>query len=291
MTTLEWARLSNDAFNVALFAYSPRWSGTSRTWRSGATSIWRVARAVAYVGLAANLVSIVARGFAAHRVPWGNMYEYSSAARVPRGRRVPRDRRGRLQAAGARRVRADVLGPHDGRRRVVPLRRAGAARARAELLLDQDPRAGRDLGLVAASRSAASSRSCTWCRTGGSAGGSTRSEPRIPRRSWAASIDMDAPHDLVGDASDEAASGEAAARRGVLPAGRHARPDRVPDHRVRVPDLDLRRDRGRDLGAGGVGPVLGLGPEGDLVVHHLDDLRRATCTRARRRDGAGARPP
>jgi len=31
-------------------------------------------------------------------------------------------------------------------------------------------------------------------------------------------IDMDAPHDLVGDASDEASSAEAVARRGVLPA-------------------------------------------------------------------------
>jgi cytochrome c-type biogenesis protein CcsB len=30
------------------------------------------------VGVVANIVSIVARGFAADRVPWGNMYEYSS---------------------------------------------------------------------------------------------------------------------------------------------------------------------------------------------------------------------
>ena len=30
------------------------------------------------MGVAANLVSIVARGLAADRVPWGNMYEYSS---------------------------------------------------------------------------------------------------------------------------------------------------------------------------------------------------------------------
>ena len=33
---------------------------------------------VAFVGLAANVVSVVARGMAADRVPWGNMYEYSS---------------------------------------------------------------------------------------------------------------------------------------------------------------------------------------------------------------------
>ena len=35
------------------------------------------ARTVATVGLVANIVCVVTRGFAAHRVPWGNMYEYS----------------------------------------------------------------------------------------------------------------------------------------------------------------------------------------------------------------------
>ena len=39
--------------------------------------IWVVARAIAFVGLAANVTAIVSRGMAAHRVPWGNMYEFS----------------------------------------------------------------------------------------------------------------------------------------------------------------------------------------------------------------------
>src|SRR5918996_3364729 len=37
-----------------------------------------VGRAVAFAGLAAHAVSVVTRGLAAGRVPWGNMYEYGS---------------------------------------------------------------------------------------------------------------------------------------------------------------------------------------------------------------------
>ena len=47
---------------------------------------------------------------------------------------------------------------------------------------------------------------------------------------------------------------------------------------VRLPGLDLRGHRRRDLGRPRLGPVLGLGPQGDLGVHHLGGLRRRTCT-------------
>src|ERR687897_2384254 len=40
--------------------------------------LWIVARVVAIAGVTANLVSIVSRGVAAQRVPWGNMFEYST---------------------------------------------------------------------------------------------------------------------------------------------------------------------------------------------------------------------
>jgi cytochrome c-type biogenesis protein CcsB len=40
--------------------------------------VWAVASGLAYAGVAAHLVSVVTRGVAADRVPWGNMYEYSS---------------------------------------------------------------------------------------------------------------------------------------------------------------------------------------------------------------------
>ena len=59
-----------------------------------------------------------------------------------------------------------------------------------------------------------------------------------------------------------------------LPAAVEPRQERLPAGRVRVPDLHVRRHRRRDLGRGGLGPVLGLGPEGDLGLHRLGRLRR-----------------
>jgi cytochrome c-type biogenesis protein CcsB len=78
VTDLQWARISNDAFNVALFAYIAAMVGYFAHLAFKRDAIWRVSRAVAVVGVAANTISIVARGLAADRVPWGNMYEYSS---------------------------------------------------------------------------------------------------------------------------------------------------------------------------------------------------------------------
>jgi cytochrome c-type biogenesis protein CcsB len=78
VTDLGWARVSNDAFNVALFAYIAAMVGYFAHLAFKRDAIWQVSRAVAVVGVVANIVSIVARGFAADRVPWGNMYEYST---------------------------------------------------------------------------------------------------------------------------------------------------------------------------------------------------------------------
>jgi cytochrome c-type biogenesis protein CcsB len=78
MSTLEWARLSNDAFNVALFAYIAAMVGYFAHLAFGRDWLWRAASVTAWVGLVANVVSIVARGLAADRTPWGNMYEYST---------------------------------------------------------------------------------------------------------------------------------------------------------------------------------------------------------------------
>ena len=72
------AGLSRVALNFALFAYLAAMLGYFGylAWRK--TALWRVASVVAWLGLTANAVSVAARGFAAHRVPWGNMYEYST---------------------------------------------------------------------------------------------------------------------------------------------------------------------------------------------------------------------
>lgn len=78
MTELQWARVSNDAFNVALFAYIAAMVGYFVHMSFRRRAAYTIARAVAVVGVAANLVSVVTRGLAADRVPWGNMYEYSS---------------------------------------------------------------------------------------------------------------------------------------------------------------------------------------------------------------------
>jgi hypothetical protein len=50
--------------------------------------------------------------------------------------------------------------------------------------------------------------------------------------------------------------------------------DRTAHRGVRLPDLDLRGHRRGHLGGERLGPVLGLGPEGDLGLHRLGRLRR-----------------
>lgn len=78
MTDLQWARISQDAFNVAIFSYLGAMVLYFAHLAFQRGVLWKVARAVACLGLAANVVAILTRGLAAHRVPWGNMYEYSA---------------------------------------------------------------------------------------------------------------------------------------------------------------------------------------------------------------------
>jgi cytochrome c-type biogenesis protein CcsB len=78
VTTLQWARISNDAFNLALFGYLAGMVGYFAHQAFRRTPIWIVALSISIAGVAANTVSIVARGLAAQRIPWGNMYEFST---------------------------------------------------------------------------------------------------------------------------------------------------------------------------------------------------------------------
>ena len=78
MSTEQWSRLSTDAFNVALFAYIAGMIGYFYYLAFRGQLAWRVASLAAFLGLSAHVLSVVARGVAAGRVPWGNMYEYSS---------------------------------------------------------------------------------------------------------------------------------------------------------------------------------------------------------------------
>jgi cytochrome c-type biogenesis protein CcsB len=73
-----WARISTDAFNVALGAYIVAAVAYFFHLAFRRSPAWALGVAAASVGVAAHGVSILARGIAADRVPWGNMYEYSS---------------------------------------------------------------------------------------------------------------------------------------------------------------------------------------------------------------------
>jgi cytochrome c-type biogenesis protein CcsB len=78
MTTLQWARLSDRLFDAAVITYLVAMVGYAFYLGFRNEVVWAAARAVTIVGLGVHLVSIVARAAAAGRVPWGNMWEFSS---------------------------------------------------------------------------------------------------------------------------------------------------------------------------------------------------------------------
>ena len=78
MTTTEWASLSRITFTVALLAYVVAMVAYFHYLAFRKRPVWIAARTIAWAGLATHVVSIASRGIAAGRVPWGNMYEYSS---------------------------------------------------------------------------------------------------------------------------------------------------------------------------------------------------------------------
>ena len=63
MTDLQWARISSDLFNVTLLAYLAAMVGYFAYLAFKSEILWKVARAIAFVGLGANVISIVARGW------------------------------------------------------------------------------------------------------------------------------------------------------------------------------------------------------------------------------------
>jgi cytochrome c-type biogenesis protein CcsB len=71
-------RLSNFTFGLALVLYVLAMVAYFHHLAFRRARVWVVASGLAYAGVAAHLVSVVTRGLAADRVPWGNMYEYSS---------------------------------------------------------------------------------------------------------------------------------------------------------------------------------------------------------------------
>jgi cytochrome c-type biogenesis protein CcsB len=77
VNTGTWAELSTAAFSVAFFAYLAGMLAAFHHLAFRKTPLWASSLVATLVGLAAHLVSVVARGAAAGRIPLGNMYEYS----------------------------------------------------------------------------------------------------------------------------------------------------------------------------------------------------------------------
>jgi cytochrome c-type biogenesis protein CcsB len=75
---VNWARISSAAFDVTIWLYLGAMVLSFAYLAARRDLLWVTARVVAIAGATANLLSIVARGMAADRVPWGNMFEYST---------------------------------------------------------------------------------------------------------------------------------------------------------------------------------------------------------------------
>jgi cytochrome c-type biogenesis protein CcsB len=75
---MDFTALSNLAFGLALVLYLVAMVAYFHHMAFRRAPVAAAATALASAGLAAHVVSVVARGLAAGRVPWGNMYEYSS---------------------------------------------------------------------------------------------------------------------------------------------------------------------------------------------------------------------
>ena len=78
VTTLQWARLSDRLFDAAVITYLVAMVGYALYLGFRRDRVWLAARTVTIVGVGLHLVSVVARAIAADRMPWGNMWEYSS---------------------------------------------------------------------------------------------------------------------------------------------------------------------------------------------------------------------
>ena len=71
-------RVSNFAFGLALLLYVVAMAAYFHHLAFRRSKVRIAAVALTYAGVLAHLASVITRGFAAGRVPWGNMYEYSS---------------------------------------------------------------------------------------------------------------------------------------------------------------------------------------------------------------------
>ena len=132
------------------------------------------------LGALLHLGSLTTRGLAADRLPWGNMYEFSSSVAftavvaflVLLAKQAGRRHR--------RRVRHGAGHALPGPRRHGALHRGRAARAGPQLVLDQDPRGGGRAWPAARSCCPASWRCSTCCATGTTRWSAAAGAPKFP---------------------------------------------------------------------------------------------------------------
>ena len=216
----------------------------------------RAAVAFSALGILAHLVAVVTRGFAVHRAPWGNMYEFVTA----------------LTCVAAIffcyvmvRYRAWALGVFVMGAVVVAL-----GLAETVIYTAAGP-------LVPALQS-------YWLSIHVTA-------MTLATGIFFVAAVLGVMYLVVERYRARVAAGKAQPGNGLLgadPFGGATGQADLPDRGVRVPDLDVRRHRRRHLGGPGLGPLLGLGPGGDLGVHHLGAVRLLP---ARPRHRGLARPP
>ena len=207
--------------------------------RSTALEFERIALRAHRARLGAARRGDVLRGIAAGRVPWANMYEFALTGTAHHRRRLPR--------------RAALAGPALPRRLHHRLR-AGPPRRRAPS--------------TSTSTSSRCRRRCS--RTGSS---STSSSPSLGTAFFALGAGLSVAAAAAGPARGPAGRRRCAFLRPCPDAERLENlAYRVERRRLRL--LDLHPHRRRHLGRARLGPLLGLGHQGGLDLHHLGDLRR-----------------
>ena len=203
----------------------------------------RAAVILTAVGLVAHIACLVTRGFAAHRVPWGNMYEFIIAVTLVAsiGWLGLVTRRPSVRPLGlfVTFVLVALLGLDDTvlYTKVSPLSPAlNSYWLKIHVTLAITASGILMIGFCAAATAPGAGRLREAGRRGAAG--------RLPVHARAASARC-----RQSGAAD------------------------LPDPRVRVSHLDARDHLRRDLGRVGVGPLLGLGPEGDVGVHRLGRVR------------------
>ena len=291
VTTAAWARLSSDAFNVALFSYIAAMLASFAYLAFRRDGLHTLATAIGIVGLVANGLSIVTRGIAAERTPWGNMYEYSSLLTflivlgylwVVEARAKVRTVGGFVYAMAVLTMAMAVSFFYVGPTALLPALNSYWRQIHVTSMIVASSLLGVGCLFTIVYLLKLGSERRSLRRLGA----------QVPPPIMGASIDASdpsAPPDYAAGADEpvgSAATGVAADRAAAVgDAGRAG----LQVHPVRVPGVDLRGDLRRDLGATDLGALLGVGPEGDVVVHHLGHLRRLpACARDRRVEGLRA---